>query len=130
MGLFSGIVQAGAAKKAAQAEARIREQEARSTAKSLRKNATMHLASMEATAAARGLEVSGSVLDRVSQNAAALEQEALDVERFGAQAAALARQRGSNQATAALIGGATSTVQSVFTLGRSIGVGKSSAATT
>ncbi len=124
MGFIGNVMQSGAARRAASKEAEIIERETRLTVAAMRKSADRQIANMEATVAAKGIELSGTALDIVNQNASELEQEALDVARLGADAAgfAHARARAAGKA-AALTGftGAARLVASTATFGQSLG---------
>ena len=126
MGFASGYMQMHAARRAAHEEARIREEEARVTARAMRLNAQQEIGRMKADVASRGIQLSGTSLDIVAHNAGVMEREALDVEKYGAQMADLARMGGrqfGRAATVGAIGGILSTGATVYTAAKTLSGG-------
>jgi hypothetical protein len=71
----------------------MRREHAAFTAASMRRDAKRRLGQMRAVVASRGIELEGSPLMLLSQNADELEMEAAAVERQAAQAASLLSRR-------------------------------------
>ena len=103
-GAFSNMVAAKDERDAIRAQLKITKRDARINAASLRRDAARRLGRMHVIVAAQGLELEGSPLDVISQNAAEFEMEAAAVERGAADASRIADMRISQNSKAELVG--------------------------
>jgi hypothetical protein len=112
----SGLVEDQAQIREAKAEADRIERVTAQSVEAMRLDARRRLSAMKLAVFKGGAEFSGSPASLVASNAAALEQEAFDVEIRGADAAALLRRRArlaqqmvAPKAVGSLLGGASRT---------------------